>query len=241
MTILLVDTDDATRLFMARGFASQGFRVMTATTKPQTLTLTDEIRFKAIVINADLWPENGPEICATLRKNKTTAPIILLSANATATDRIAGLRAGADDFLNKPFIFDELMARIEAVLRRSADYDEKPVRLHVGDLVYDRSTLVVTRANRTISLSSRELSLLELLMSAPGRVFSRTQILSTIWGADIEPPSNTVDVHIGRLRRKIDRNSDDRLIQTVRRRGYRIADRPPKLTSAEIISINHKG
>ena len=151
----------------------------------------------------------------------------MLSALGALEDRVAGLRLGADDYLAKPFAFEELLARIEALLRRSRDTAPAvSSRLMVADLVLDRDTMRVTRAELQLTLTARELALLELLMSAPGRLFSRERILSNVWGTNEDPLTNVVDVYIRRLRSKIDDGNAQPLIHTVRGLGYRLEAAP---------------
>jgi DNA-binding response OmpR family regulator len=137
-------------------------------------------------------------------------------------DKIKGLKVGADDYLTKPFDFDELLARIEALVRRSQNFVPSSNILQVADLVLDRDLLEVRRGDETIKLTAKELAIIELLMSAPGRVFSRTRILNQVWGYSEDPLTNVVDVYIARLRRKIDTAGREPLLETVRGHGYRL-------------------
>ncbi len=149
----------------------------------------------------------------------------MLTALGTLEDRVTGLRLGADDYLIKPFEFEELLARIEALARRGREQlQETSTRLVVADLILDREAMRVSRAGRTITLTARELALLELLMSAPGRLFSRERILANVWGTNEDPLTNVVDVYIRRLRSKIDEGFDRPLIHTLRGMGYRLED-----------------
>jgi DNA-binding response OmpR family regulator len=149
-------------------------------------------------------------------------PILMLTAMDTLEDKIKGLKIGADDYLAKPFDFDELLARMEALVRRSHNFAPSSHLLQVGDLVLDRELLEVRRGDDTIKLTAKELAILELLISAPGRVFSRTRILNQVWGYSEDPLTNVVDVYIARLRRKIDTPGRDPLFETVRGHGYRL-------------------
>ena len=165
----------------------------------------------------------GLEICQTLRAQGAALPILMLSALGAVEDRVAGLRLGADDYLAKPFDFEELLARLEALARRGRDWTPAtPSRLVVADLVFDRERMQASRAGQPLALTARELALLELMMSAPGRLFSRERILSNVWGASEDPLTNVVDVYIRRLRAKIDEGHARPLIHTVRGLGYRL-------------------
>jgi DNA-binding response OmpR family regulator len=165
----------------------------------------------------------GLEICQTLRTEGVSLPILMLSALGAVEDRVAGLRLGADDYLAKPFDFEELLARLESLARRSREPGRGvPTRLVVADLVFDRERMQASRGGRVLALTAKELALLELMMSAPGRLFSRERILSNVWGANEDPLTNVVDVYIRRLRAKIDEGSATPLIHTVRGLGYRL-------------------
>jgi DNA-binding response OmpR family regulator len=150
----------------------------------------------------------------------------MLTAMDATEDKIKGLKSGADDYLTKPFDFDELLARIEALVRRSHNFAPSSSVLKVADLVLDRELLEVRRGQDTIKLTAKELAILELLMSAPGRVFSRTRILNQVWGYSEDPLTNVVDVYIARLRRKIDPPGREPLLETVRGHGYRLKPSP---------------
>jgi DNA-binding response OmpR family regulator len=166
---------------------------------------------------------SGLEICQTLRAEGVALPILMLSALGAVEDRVAGLRLGADDYLAKPFDFDELLARLESLSRRGREVvPVASARLVVGDLVFDRERMQASRSGQILALTARELALLELMMSAPGRLFSRERILSNVWGASEDPLTNVVDVYIRRLRSKIDDGHADPMIHTVRGLGYRL-------------------
>jgi DNA-binding response OmpR family regulator len=150
----------------------------------------------------------------------------MLTALSAIEDRVTGLRLGADDYLTKPFAFEELLARIEALLRRSREHRPRASSLQVADLVLDRERMQVSRAGKPLSLTAKELAFLELLMSAPGRLYSRERILANVWGSSEDPLTNIVDVYVRRLRAKIDDGHTVALLKTVRGLGYRLDAEP---------------
>jgi DNA-binding response OmpR family regulator len=231
MMILVVEDDLRVANFLERGLRAEGHQVQMARTGPEGLEaarqLWQTVRSggDAAVVLLDLMlpGASGLEICQTLRAEACALPILMLTAMDTPGERVTGLRAGADDYLGKPFAFEELLARIDALARRSRDFrPQAPRRLQVADLVLDRETMRVTRGGQPISLTARELALLELLMSAPGRLFSRERILANVWGTHEDPLTNVVDVYISRLRSKIDGAGGEPLIHTSRGLGYRL-------------------
>jgi DNA-binding response OmpR family regulator len=176
-----------------------------------------------VLLDVMLPGQDGIEVCRTLRAEGNPLPILMLTALGAVDERVAGLRSGADDYLPKPFDFDELLARIDALARRArTPGGERPARLVVDDLVFDRDTMKVSRGGVFIELTARELALLELLMSAPGRLFSRERILASVWGANEDPLTNVVDVYVRRLRSKLDVAGGRPLIRTQRGLGYRL-------------------
>lgn len=181
-----------------------------------------------VVLDLMLPGMNGLEICQKLRAQGVPFPILMLTALSAIEDRVAGLRMGADDYLCKPFEFEELLARLQALGRRAQGlHTMRPSQLQVDDIVLDRNSMRASRAGEALNLTARELALLELLMSAPGRLFSRERILSSVWGLNEDPLTNVVDVYIRRLRSKIDEGRATPLIQTMRGLGYRL-EAPPK-------------
>ena len=171
------------------------------------------------------------EICQTLRAQGILFPVLMLTALNTLEERVAGLRMGADDYMCKPFEFEELLARLEALARRGQGMPRARLsHLQVADVLLDREAMRASRAGETLNLTARELALLELLMSSPGRLFSRERILSSVWGLNEDPLTNVVDVYIRRLRSKIDEGRPIPLIQTMRGLGYRM-EAPIELNS----------
>ncbi|GAB58133.1 transcriptional activator protein CopR [Rheinheimera nanhaiensis E407-8] len=165
---------------------------------------------------------DGIELCSRMRAKGITAKILMLSALNEVPDRVLGLNRGADDYLGKPFAFEELLARIQALLKRnSAPSAEQLIKL--GELEYDKSALKVNRAGVAIKLTAKELQVLDLLLSQPGKVFSRERILANVWGMNTDPLTNVVDVYVRRLRRKIDDDFNAKYIQTFRGIGYSIS------------------
>ena len=183
-------------------------------------TLATTRPYDAIVLDIMLPGRDGLSILRGLRERKNAVPVVLLTARSTLNERIEGLNLGADDYLTKPFYIEELIARIHAVTRRT--HEGQISLLQIDDLTVNLITRKVRRREREIELTTREFGLLERLMSAPGRVFTRTQLLEHVWGYDFDPETNLVDVNIRRLRRKIDEESECSWIETVRGVGYRI-------------------
>jgi DNA-binding response OmpR family regulator len=231
MNIILIEDDPRIADFLQRGLRAEGLQVQRASTGPEGLALVlDAVRQNkadmpstVLVLDLMLPGMNGMEICQTLRSQGVTIPVLMLTALSTLEERVAGLRMGADDYLCKPFEFEELLARLEALARRGQSMQNtRPSHLQVADLVIDRESMRATRAGEALNLTARELALLELLMSAPGRLFSRERILSSVWGLNEDPLTNVVDVYIRRLRSKIDDGRPVPLIQTMRGLGYRL-------------------
>ena len=224
MNLLIVEDDPRVVDFLTRGLRAEGYGVSVARTGPEGLALARTQAFDLVLLDLLLPGMHGLEVCQELRARRVLTPILMLSAMDTTEDKVGGLRLGADDYLTKPFDFDELLARIEALLRRSRSFAEKRPRLQVANLSFDRKTLQVRRGERAISLTAKELALLELLMSAPGRVFSRERILNNVWGYTEDPLTNIVDVYIRRLRTKLDMDGEPPLLHTVRGVGYKLGE-----------------
>ena len=224
--LLVVEDEPRVADFLGRGLRAEGYQVTFARTGAEALEIARAARFDAILLDIMLpGGMDGREICQRLRMRRDTTPILMLTALDGVEDRVEGLRLGADDYLGKPFAFDELLARIEALIRRGQRFAETTRLLAAGDLVFDRDALTVACAGRRLDLTAKEMALLELLMAAPGRLFSRERILSNVWGLSEDPLTNVVDVYIARLRRKLEAGAEGALvpvIRTVRGRGYRL-------------------
>lgn len=227
--LLLVEDDPRVADFLDRGLRAEGFLITRVANGAEALALAADGNFDAILLDLMLPDLDGREVCQRLRAAGDLTPILMLTALDAVEDRVEGLRLGADDYLAKPFAFDELLARIAALVRRSRRFEAAPKRLVVGDLVFDRDTLNVSQGGRHIELTHKELALLELLMSAPSRVFSRERILNNVWGLSEDPLTNVVDVYIGRLRKKLDDGDATSRISTLRGRGYRLEPHGPKV------------
>jgi DNA-binding response OmpR family regulator len=231
MNIILIEDDPRIADFLQRGLRAEGLQVQRAATGPEGLALVletarqnkAEVLTTVVVLDLMLPGMNGMEICQTLRAQGITFPVLMLTALNTLEERVAGLRMGADDYMCKPFEFEELLARLEALSRRGQGLQStRPTHLQVADILLDRESMRASRAGEVLNLTARELALLELLMSAPGRLFSRERILSSVWGLNEDPLTNVVDVYIRRLRSKIDEGRAVPLIQTMRGLGYRL-------------------
>ena len=236
MNILLIEDDPRIADFLLRGLRAEGHQVQRAAHGTEGLAMVQDAARQAqpgdpptvVVLDLMLPGMNGMEICQTLRAAGVALPILMLTALSTLEDRMSGLRMGADDYLCKPFEFEELLARLEALARRARPLQPgRAVRLQVADLALDRERMRASRAGQPLALTARELALLELLMSAPGRLFSRERILSSVWGHSEDPLTKVVDVYIRRLRSKIDDGHAVPLIHTVRGLGYRLEAAPP--------------
>jgi len=218
--ILVVEDERRIAAFVKRGLEEERYAVDVAYDGEEALDWAAAVDYDLIVLDVLLPKKDGIQVCRELRDRGNRAPILMLTARDGVEDRVRGLDSGADDYLVKPFAFQELLARVRALLRRSGE--TKTTRLQVGDLVLDTVTHRATRAGRMIELTAREYALLEFLMRHPRQVLSRTQIAEHVWDYDFFSTSNVVDVYIRYLRRKIDRDFDVKLIQTVRGAGYKI-------------------
>lgn len=219
MRALVVEDDATIAEFVGRGLREAGFAVDLESDGERGLRAAIDTAYDVAIIDVMLPHRDGVSIIDELRRRKITTPVLILSARRSVDDRVRGLQAGGDDYLTKPFAFAELLARIQALLRRSTQAAH-PTTLTVEDLEVDLLTRRVTRAGKEIELRPREFTLLEYLMRNAGRVVSKTMILSHVWGYQFDPQTNVVDVLVSRLRDKIDRPFERKLLQTVRGVGY---------------------
>lgn len=222
MRILLVEDDVMLADAVTRALRQSAHSVQTARTGVEADQALSGNRWDLVLLDVGLPKMDGFEVLRRLRQRRSPIPVLILTVRDSVEDLVTGLDLGADDYLTKPFDFDELLARIEALVRRSHSFAPSSNVLKVADLVLDRELLEVRRGTDTIKLTAKELAILELLMSAPGRVFSRTRILNQVWGYSEDPLTNVVDVYIARLRRKIDTPGREPLLETVRGHGYRL-------------------
>lgn len=212
-------------IFWRGAWHAEGYFITVARSGPEGLELGRSDAFDLILLDLMLPGLSGLEVCQELRARQISTPILILTALDTTEDKIKGLRLGADDYLTKPFDVDELLARIEALIRRNRGFASDLKQMVVGDLVFNRETFTVQRGGRLIELTAKELALLELLMNAPGKVFSRERILNSVWGYAEDPLTNVVDVYIRRLRSKLDQGNTSTLIKTLRGISYKL-DKP---------------
>jgi DNA-binding response OmpR family regulator len=219
MKVLIVEDDRKIASFIQRGLKEQGFVVEVCADGNEGYKRAMSQIYDVIILDIMLPGRDGLSILRALREKKRIFPVILLTARSGLNERIEGLNLGADDYLPKPFYMEELIARIQAVVRRVSG--EQLTQLTADGLVVSLITRDVRRGDERIDLTAREFNLLELLMRSPGRVLTRTQILEHVWGYDFDPQTNVVDVYIRRLRAKIDVSSESSWIETVRSVGYR--------------------
>ena len=219
--VLAVDDDPKMLSLMRRGLSFAGYEVDLAADGEEALAIARDHPPDLVVLDVMLPGLDGIEVCRRLRAADPGLPILLLTAKGRVPDRIAGLDAGADDYLVKPFAFEELLARIRALLRRARPGDS---RLRFADLTLDPATREVERAGRRLQLTTKEFELLELFLRHPRQVLSRDIILERVWGADAAVESNVVDVHVMRLRDKLEAAGEARLIQTFRGVGYSLRE-----------------
>jgi two-component system OmpR family response regulator len=219
MRILLVEDDIKIASFIIKGLKAAGYAVDHATDGEMGLHRALSEPYDAAVIDIMLPKLNGLSLIERMRSEKIQTPVLTLSAKGSVEDRVKGLQSGSDDYLAKPFAFSELLARIQALIRRANGLTE-PTRLSVGDLSMNLLTREVTRGGKSIELQPIEFSLLEYLMRNAGRVVSKTMIMEHVWNYNFDPQTNVVEARICRLRDKIDRDCDKSLIQTMRGVGY---------------------
>lgn len=223
MRILLVEDDQRIVDFVQRGLKAEGYTVEVARSGLEAITLGAEGKFQAIILDLGLPDLNGRLVCEHLRNSGVGTPILMLTARDTVQDKVTGLRSGADDYMTKPFAFEELLARIEVLMRRGgAEIKPEIKEFRIADLILNGETHEVRRGEAIIDLTPKEFALLECFMRMPGKVLSRTRILEQVWGYSADPLTNVVDVYIRQLRRKIDDDHDLKLLKTVRGFGYKL-------------------
>ena len=220
--ILVVEDDETAAAFIAKGLREAGFNVDSADNGRDGFFLASDASYDAIILDRMLPGMDGMAVLAALRAAQIETPIIILSAMGTAEDRVSGLTAGSDDYLVKPFAFAELLARLQRMMKRGASAPIVETKLTCADLELDLLSRRVKRGDMTVALQPREFRLLEYLMRHQDHVVSRTMLLEGVWDYHFDPGTNIIDVHISRLRRKIDAGFATPLLHTVRGAGYRI-------------------
>lgn len=225
MKLLLIEDDLEAAKFLQKGLKESGYEVALASDGREGLKQAQEQTFDLLITDRMLPHLDGLALVRALREQGMRTPVLVLSALGTVDDRVLGLKAGGDDYLTKPFAFSELLARIEALLRRSAAEKNVPqTRIRVADLEMDLLSRSVTRASKEIQLTAREFKLLEFLMRHADQVVTRTMLLEGVWDLQFDPQTNLIDVHMSRLRQAVDRGFARPLIHTVRGAGYVIRD-----------------
>jgi two-component system, OmpR family, response regulator len=223
MRVLVIEDDRETAHFLQRSLKESGHTADLAGDGDTGLAMAREGKYDILIVDRMLPRRDGLSVVQTLRAEGARTPVLILSALGEVDDRVKGLRAGGDDYLTKPYAYTELLARIEALARRPAP-EEQVTRYAIADLALDRLSHKVTRAGEPILLQPREFRLLEYLMKHAGRVVTRTMLLENVWDYHFDPQTNVIDVHISRLRAKIDKGFGRPLLHTVRGAGYMIRD-----------------
>jgi len=221
MRILLVEDEDKVSRLIVRGLTAERFAVDTARDGRSGLELATTYEYDLIILDLMLPGLGGTEILRQIRHKNTHVPVLILTARDAVVDKVKNFEAGADDYLTKPFAFEELLMRTKALLRRGAV--NRSNVLQIGDLELDRLSQQVKRAGQRIELTAKEYALLEYLMANPGRVLSRTMIIEHVWDQSFDGVQNIVDVYVRHLRSKVDSNHERKLIRTVRGAGYMIS------------------
>ena len=224
MRVLVVEDEKKTASFIRKALQAEGFSVDVCGNGEDALNFASRSPFDTLVLDIMLTGRDGLSVLAARREHNNTTPVMLLSARGEVNERIGGLNAGADDYLPKPFVIAELVARVRALGRRSSD--SKSTELRVGGLTLDTVTRRAQRAGKTVELTAREFRLLEFLMRSAGRICGRMSIIEKVWDYDFDPGTNLVDVYIRRLREKIDDDFEPKLLHTVRGIGYVLKESP---------------
>ena len=222
MRVLVIEDDATVAEYVRKGLDEFGYSVDIAPDGKEGLFLATSESYDALIVDRMLPEIDGLTVVQTLRATNKTVPVLFLSALGEVHDRVKGLESGGDDYLTKPFAFSELKARLEALIRRSSTTDAPVTQLTVQDLTMDLLSRTVARNGVTIELQPREFRLLEYLMRHAGQVVTRMMLLEQVWDYHFDPQTNIIDVHISRLRAKIDRDFDKQILVTVRGAGYRL-------------------
>lgn len=222
MQILLVEDEARVADFVRRGLRAEGWTIDLASSAEDGLEMLASASYDVLVLDVMLPQMSGDEMCRQLRARRNDVPILMLSAMASTDDRVGGLRSGADDYLPKPFEFDELVARIEALHRRRKGHSapDKNDTIVLGPLAYDLSSMQITLYDRNVDLTTKERDVLVMLMRNKGKVLARERLLNSVWGMDNDPLTNVVDVTVSRIRRKL--GDAGAMIVTIRNYGYRM-------------------
>ena len=223
--VLLVEDEIKVAAFIKKGLERHDFKVETAADGREGKALIDQNKYDVIILDVNLPFIDGIELCAHLRTRDSQTPVLMLTALGTTADKLAGFDVGVDDYLVKPFDFMELIARLKALLKRSANALEKSDLLQVSDLELDLAQKVARRGGQTITLTAREFDLLEYLMRNRGRVVSKVDIAENVWDIGFDTGTNFIEVYINYLRKKIDRDAPHKLIHTVVGMGYTIKEK----------------
>jgi two-component system alkaline phosphatase synthesis response regulator PhoP len=220
--VLIIEDDEAMAVALRDGFAYEGYEVKVAMDGAEGLRLAEEGDQDLIILDVMLPKMSGLDVCKRIRRNGSKVPVIMLTARGQEIDKVLGLKTGADDYVTKPFSFLELMARVEAVLRRTSGYGDTPDTYQFGEVVVNFKRSEVRKGQESIILSPREFKLLRFLIDHRGEVVTRERLLDAVWGYDNVPFTRTVDMHIAKLRKKIeDTPQDPAFIVTVHRVGYK--------------------
>ncbi|NDE90625.1 MAG: DNA-binding response regulator [Alphaproteobacteria bacterium] len=220
MNILVIEDDKALSAHLTKSLEAAGHDVKTSGDGVQGLNLAKQNTFDALIVDRMIPGMEGLEVIRALRISGQTVPVIILSALGEVDDRVKGLRSGGDDYLVKPFAFDELLARLEILVRRSQQQTPIATTIMIGDMVIDILARKVSRSGKLIPLQAREFRLLEFLARNKGQMVTRAMLLEAVWDYHFDPQTNMIDVHISRLRGKIDKGFDKPLLKTVRGAGY---------------------
>jgi len=223
MRMLVIEDDNETAAHLVKGMSECGFVVDRAGDGNEGLQMALSRRYDVMIVDRMLPALDGLTIISKIREENRTTPVLILSALDKVDERVTGLRAGGDDYLTKPYAFSELLARVDALIRRSEQAGAEATNLTVGDLEMDLLARTVRRNGQTIHLQPREFQLLEYLMRHAGQVVTRTMLLEGVWNYHFDPQTNVIDVHISRLRQKVDKGFDAPILHTVRGAGYRLS------------------